>query len=269
VRNSPVTPLRVLAPLGSARAAVPLRLPSAFGLGSWVLGLRSWIVVPRPKAQDRRPKTQDRLSFIPHPLSFILLLLLAGCAQGPEWTVPPSQPLPAVLDNPLHVPINNPDFVWEAVADVVADYFRIDREEPVRLLGSTLTEGFIETFPKPGATLVEPWDHDSVTSYDRLECTLQSIRRRAVVRIVPAEGGGFWVDMAVLKELENLKQPQAGTAGAAVFPYTASLTRVTNPPRHSDPSLGWIPQGRDSNLEQRMLGQLQFRLSPAGQPQRL
>ena len=47
-------------------------------------------------------------------------------------------------------------------------------------MGSTLTEGRIDTFPKPGATLLEPWDHDSADSYERLESTLQSIRRYAV-----------------------------------------------------------------------------------------
>jgi hypothetical protein len=219
-------------------------------------------------AQPGSAKALRRL----HPSSLILFLLLSallGCAQGPDWTAPPSQPLPAVLDNPVHVPITNPEFVWDAVADVITDYFRIDREEPVRILGNTLSEGFIETFPKTGATLLEPWDQDSVTGYDRLECTLQSIRRRAVVRIVPAEGGGFWVDLAVLKELENLKQPQHSTAGAATFPYTSTLTRVTNPDRQRDPAQGWIPQGRDFGLEQRILGQLRYRLSPAGQPVRL
>jgi hypothetical protein len=205
-----------------------------------------------------------------------LVVLLCGCAQGPDWTTAAGQPPPGLIENPLRVPIANPDFVWQAVADVATDYFRIDREEPVRMLGSTpregFTEGFLETFPKTGATLLEPWDYDSVTGYDRLECTLQSIRRRAVVRIVPidpAQGGGFWVDLAVFKELENLKQPQQSTASDSTFPYAVTLSRVTNPDRKRDPGQGWIPQGRDFGLEQRMLGQLLFRLTPAGQPQRL
>ena len=97
---------------------------------------------------------------------------------------------------------------------------------------------------------------------------MQSIRRRAVVRVIPAEGG-FWIDLAVFKELENMRQPEQSTVGPGTFRYDQSLTRVVNPPKIVDPSLGWIPQGRDTALEQRILGQLQYRLGPQGQPRRL
>ena len=94
--------------------------------------------------------------------------------------------------------------VFDGVADVISQYFRIEHEEPVRLLFNTLTEGRIDTFPQPGATLLEPWYHDSADSYERLESTLQSIRRYAVVKVIPAQNGGFWIDVAVYKELENM-----------------------------------------------------------------
>ena len=159
--------------------------------------------------------------------SFRWLSFSAACSEAHL----PNQPVPVSYDNPVLLRIANHELVWDGIVDVVSEYFRIEREDPVRLLGSTLTEGRIDTFPKPGATLLEPWDHDSADSYERLESTLQSIRRYAVVKVIPAENGGFWVDVAVFKELENLRQPEHATAGSATFrnDITAPLARSHNP----------------------------------------
>ena len=46
------------------------------------------------------------------------------------------------------------------------------------------------------------------------------MRRRAVVRVIPAQGG-HWVDVAVFKELEDVVKPEHATAGAATFATTA------------------------------------------------
>ena len=69
--------------------------------------------------------------------------------------------------------------LWETVSDVIDDYFKIEREEPVRLIGDTLTEGRLETFPEPSPTILEPWRLDTASREQRIENTLQSIRRRA------------------------------------------------------------------------------------------
>ena len=63
--------------------------------------------------------------------------------------------------------------------DAVDDYFRIEREERVRLIGGVLTEGRIDTFPIIGSTIFEPWRKDSTPGYEKVHATLQSIRRRA------------------------------------------------------------------------------------------
>ncbi len=155
-----------------------------------------------------------------------------------------------------------PQYVFATVADVVSDYFKIDHEEPVRLLGTEPTEGRIDTYPKVGATIFEPWDHDSADGYQRLESTLQSIHRYAVVKVVPMPNRqGFWVEVAVFKELENLVAPEQSTAGAGIFPHDDTLTRVVNPPGGKDLNRGWVPQGRDMVLEQRILGQLMDRFN--------
>jgi len=191
------------------------------------------------------------------------LVALLGCFSEARL---PYQSAAVSYDNPALLRINNYDLVWEGVVDVVSQYFRIEREDPVRLLGSTLTVGRLDTFPKPGATLLEPWDHDSADSYERLESTLQSIRRKAVVKVIPAEGGGFWVEVAVFKELENVPKPEHATAGSAVYRNDVSATRTKpiEPPTGANQK--WIPQGHDTVAEQRILGQILDRFTPEGTP---
>jgi hypothetical protein len=41
----------------------------------------------------------------------------------------------------------------DPAVDAVDDYFRIEREERVRLIGGVLTEGRIDTFPITGSTV--------------------------------------------------------------------------------------------------------------------
>ena len=200
------------------------------------------------------------------PAAIVTLVALAGCTGGSCWTTPPSRTELGAIENPMFVPITNPELVWPAVVDTVGEYFRVDHEEPVRLLGNTLTEGRIETYPKTGATVFEPWDNDSANHYERLESTLQSIRRYAVVRVVPVPSGGFWIDATVVKELEDLRHPEHESAGAATFRHDVTQNRVGNPLVATAVHQGWIREGRDAALEQRILAQLQFRLSPEGQP---
>jgi hypothetical protein len=196
-------------------------------------------------------------------LALTVPVALLGCA--PQQILPqPIKPQPVMLyDNPILAPCADSQYVFETVEDVIGDYFRIDHEEPVRQLGTSLTEGRIETYPKVGATIFEPWDNDSVGTYDRLECTVQSIRRRALVRVMPTSGG-YWIEVTVLKELENLKQPEQSPASASTFRTDGSLTRVVNPESTKDLNRGWIDQGRDAGLEQRILGQLLYRFNLPG-----
>ncbi len=191
----------------------------------------------------------------------VILAAVSGCAPGPYWTESP-QPIPVVCQNPVLLPMADPQYAWETVADVVDDYFPIEREEPVRLIGATLTEGRLTTVPQGSPTALEPWRHDATPGYQLAENTLQSMRRQAVVRVLPAEQG-FWVDVAVFKELEDVVRPDHATAGAATFRYDDTLTRVVNPVGARETNRGWIPQGRDVELEQRILADLQWRCGRA------
>lgn len=184
------------------------------------------------------------------------LLAAWGCAVSPT----PISPLAAPMsENPALVPVADRDFLWITLVDVVDDYFTIDQEEPVRQLGDVLTEGRIDTFPEIGSTIFEPWRRDSANSYEKMESTLQSIRRQAVVRVIPASGG-FLIDVAVFKELEDVPRPERATVGQATLRHDNSLDSPTPSVGERLTSAGWIPVGRDLTLEQQILCQIKGRL---------
>ncbi len=180
----------------------------------------------------------------------------------------PFGPLPPPQGNPIVVSSMDRDFVWDQVVDVVDDYFRVQHEERVRLVGDLLTEGRLDTYPRSGSTIFEPWNRDSVTAYDRWESTLQSIRRKALVRVIPSQGG-FLVDVQVYKELEDVPRPETGvisTTNSQALRNDDSLQRVANPTAGQQPTLGWIPQGRDPALEQVILAHIQSRIGGFSRP---
>jgi len=179
-------------------------------------------------------------------IPLILLGLFAsvsGCAMG----------RPTVAGNPIYIPAHNEDVAWERTIDVVHDYFDVAREN--RILGSQ--PGIIETRYRIGASVLEPWHHDSHGLNNRIESSLQSIRRKAIISLTPAEGG-YLVSVEVFKEIEDLPGIANNTAGGATFHQAAPLRRdldlVTG---QSSPS-GWIPIGRDELLEDEMLRRLQL-----------
>jgi hypothetical protein len=165
------------------------------------------------------------------------------------------------LMNPIAVPVADENLAWDQIADVVSDYFTIAREERATRDGGVIMEGFIETAPQDGATWLEPHRRDSVGSFNRWESTFQTIRRRALVRVVP-DAAGYLVEVIVEKDLEDLPKPEHATAGAASFRNDSSLpsrrleqlNRTRSAPR-------WITLGRDPALEQRMLAEIHARLS--------
>jgi hypothetical protein len=183
-------------------------------------------------------------------LASLLLLglcgLLSGCAVG----------RPVAVGNPVFIPAANEDFAWERTVDVIHDYFDIGREN--RIIGSQ--SGIIETRWRIGASLLEPWHHDSQGFDNRFESTLQSIRRMAIISVTPAQGG-YLIGIDVFKEIEDLPGVANNTAGGATFSQTSPIRRdldlVTG---QSSPS-GWVPLGHDSVLENEMLRQVQLAFS--------
>jgi len=163
--------------------------------------------------------------------------------------------------NPLFVPVGNQDFAWEQIIDVVDDYFRVERESRVQTVGNVITEGQIDTFPQVGATWLEPHRPDSAGWDNRWESTFQTIRRRAVLRVIPQQGG-YLLDVVVNKELEDLPRPENSTAGAATFRNDNSLpSRFDESVTRTRFSKNWIPRGRDFMVEQQLLADIRARLT--------
>lgn len=198
------------------------------------------------------------------PASFCVVLFAAagiGCSWSPH-TSPHGQMVGELprLQNPLFVPVADREFVWSQIVDAVDDYFKIKREDRVRLVGDVWLEGHIETYPVEGSTILEPWRKDSTRGAEKLHATLQSVRRYAFVRVIPADGG-YLLQVAVHKQLEDVVQPEHATVDRAAVRHDGSLVRNEGSPLAAPSTLDWISIGRDVSLEQRILGEIQQRVA--------
>ena len=164
----------------------------------------------------------------------------------------------APVQNPMVVPMVDRWIVMEQVSDEVDNYFKIYREERIRVLDGIMSEGWIETHPKIGSTLGEPWQKDSTRGFERLHATLQTVRRFAKIRVIPT-GNAYQIDVKVFKELEDLNQPVGATTQGQLR-FDNSLDRDSVAGVLPSPNEGWIPMGRDFSLEQEMLRNISSRL---------
>ncbi len=186
-------------------------------------------------------------------LPLVLLAVLGtsqmGCSLWPaSWGKPSVSrifaPQPAI-PNPLAVPSSDFEDVWTKCVAVVSKYFPVASEN--RLAGIIRTDS-----PMTGS-LLEPWSPDSVGFRDRLEATLQTLRKFAVIHVDPGPTGGYLVKVEVIKELEDLSKPDRQPAGRAVFYNDFPVNRTRDIVGPVPSPLGWIRQGRDTNLEQAIL----------------
>ncbi len=184
-----------------------------------------------------------------------LSLVGVGCVSGPMQENPvlvrPANK-PVVQGNPLWIPGNHVPLsygmVFEKVIDVVDDYFEISY--------TNRYDGRIETFPRVSPGLGQPWKPGSPNLYERLLSTLQSMRNRAIVKISPAEDGGYLIDVKVYRELEDLAQPLKANTTSAVFRNDLGVERQFAVIDESTFESLWIPKGRDVDLEQLILCRL-------------
>lgn len=177
-------------------------------------------------------------------------LLLCGCAS-PWLGAPP----PVQVANPLPVAATNDEILWERTIDVLHEYhFQITRENRFSRV--------IETDYRAGSGLLEPWHHDSVGIENRLESTLQSVRRKVLVRVLPSEQGvGYLVSVEAFQEKEDLPGVAANSPGGATFQESTPLQRDLNLVVGQSSPSGWIAMGRDVALEQAILHSLQVAYS--------
>jgi hypothetical protein len=205
------------------------------------------------------PRNSTEVRWLLVIVLFSSVSLLSGCHAGLLHSQPDYGGAGRMVENPVFIATGDREYLWFQIVDTVDDYFRIEREEKVRLIGDVLTEGRIDTYPMIGATILEPWRKDSTPGYEKLHATLQTIRRRASVRVIPTQGG-YLIDVAVYKELEDLDRPQMGTIGSAAIRHDGTLVRGEEISAEQDVTLGWIPLGRDPTLEQRILKNILARM---------
>ncbi len=178
-----------------------------------------------------------------------LALLCSGCMSGPMVDNPARVGTAAeACPNPIYLPHGPGAYgdVFERVLDVLVD----NRFE---IAYSNRYDGRIETFPKSAPGLEQPWKPGSPDFAQRLLATLQTIRHRASVLITAADDGGFFVDVKIAKELEDLERPSRATAGSASFRSDNTVERQFEVVDPSVLDSHWVPLGRDLKVEQAIL----------------
>jgi hypothetical protein len=178
----------------------------------------------------------------------VAALLLAGCAEGPLLENPLRvRADKAAVENPVYVPQGPLAYarLFDKCIDVLDDYFEIAY--------ASRYDGRIETFPTVAPGFEQPWKPGSPDAYQRILAHLQSIRHRAILVITTADDGGYFIDVKVLKEMEDLPQPVRATAGAASFRLTPTIERQFEVIEPTFFQIGWFPIGRDPKLEQVLL----------------
>ena len=196
---------------------------------------------------------------------FPLLLIIAmvsvcGCRAIQRLENQGPTPIAQTTANPLIVPMIDRWFVMDEISDEVDDYFRVKREERIRLVDGVMSEGWIETWPRMGSTLLEPWHHDSTRGYEKVHSTLQTIRRTSKIRVIPT-GDSYAIDVQVFKELEDNDRPIGSPLGGNALRSDNALDVDRPDTLYPGDARTWIPLGRDTSLEQRILRNIQQRLA--------
>ncbi len=187
-------------------------------------------------------------------VSAAAFLGIGGCVSGPMI----ENPAVVHLDRPIAAG-SNPGFVpgsqspdaykrlFTRCLDVVGEYFEIDAANTSRYGGT------IRCLPRIAPGIEQPWKPGSPDLYQRMLAFCQTYRHRCMVDITTGQQGGYFVDVKVYRELEDLATPSRGTAGEATYRLVPTIERQFTV---VDPSLYepmWIPMGRDTCIEQAIL----------------
>lgn len=172
-------------------------------------------------------------------LSGMFLLLNFGCVVSRGVAV----------SNPQAFQLAERDRIWErTVAVLNHNHFSVGRESKL--------EGVIESDPRGGSSLFEPWHPDSVGFQNRLESTLQSVRRRVTVTFQSGSSDLVLVSVKVDKEIEDLPGLAATHEGGATLSESRILDRDLSQLIGQTSPSRWISVGRDHLLENKLLGEI-------------
>jgi hypothetical protein len=162
---------------------------------------------------------------------------------------------PAEESNPLFVPLNKEEYgkVFEKVLHVL-DNFGFD------IVESNRADGRIETVPRVAPGLLLPLRPGSPDIHERAMSTLQTYRHRVTVLIQASAQGGYFIEVQVRKDLEDLPRPIKSTIGAAIFRLDNNVDRQLEVIEAADPGSGWVARGRDATVEQELLRRIKSSL---------
>lgn len=191
----------------------------------------------------------NKLGYLVVAYAFSMMGCLGGAGQDP-YIVRGTAP----CENPLFVPqghdANQYQRVYDTVYDVCQKYFDI--------ANSNMYAGEILGVPRISAGVFDWFVFEYYDGYELWQSTAQSIRRRLQVQITPAEVGGYFVLVKVMKELED--------PGHAVNPLQQRRLRPDDPidTQGVTPSMTassrWIDMGRDTKLEELIITRLKEKL---------
>jgi len=168
---------------------------------------------------------------------------ICGCLSSPPKAASGGSSTIQVADNQR-------DSLWErAVVVLNRNHFQVARESKL--------EGIIETEYRGGSSILEPWHPDSVGFQNRMESTLQSIRRRVTINMQSSGGGIMTVHVRVDKEIEDLPGLAANYEGGATFSENQPLNRDLNQVVGQSGPSRWISIGRDPLLERKLITEIQ------------
>lgn len=191
-------------------------------------------------------------------LSLAIVLSFAGCAK--YFAEPdPAQIVNQGIPNPISVEMVDRQWIMDVVSDELDNYFRIAREERIRVVDAVITEGWIETHPQMGSSLLEPWKGDSTPGFEKLHATLQTVRRTARARIIPYYDN-YLIEVQVNKELEDRPQPLHSSVSSRQLRHDNSIDQDREEIPIIQTEKGWIPLGRDFSLEQKILQNISQRV---------
>jgi hypothetical protein len=182
-----------------------------------------------------------------------MLVLGAGCANSPllenlGLSSPPGAQVVELEQNPVFIPLGPESYgkVFENVLHVLIDHgFEIQE--------ANRYDGRIEAAPRIAPGLILCMLPGSPAFQERLLATMQTYRHRVSVIISPDENGGFFVEMIVRKELQDLPRPVRATAGAAIFRNDNTVERQLEVVDPTFYDVSWIFKGRDVPFEQLLL----------------
>ena len=223
--------------------------------------------------QQRVPVRSGRAAFLGAALAAALVCVSGCCCSQYSQPGAPNVDLGAYDPNqpdPLFVKTKDPEALWDAIVDVIDNYYEIDVENPIRTYSQTgkdgatyeyQTEGRIDTKPSIVGGSAEPWRKNSAECGKKCFATLQTVRSTATVRVVP-EGKGFFVYLAVYEELEDLPNPIGSTSGVKMQ-YNDDRSKLQQALGERQRSKGWIPVGRNAEQESRILKEIGWRAGVA------